>query len=135
MKCDHTDGTHVGTCAVCADPVCTECFSPIFNTVICSNHEGLDDEGEWELVALYAGEGPVNSVRYFLDDHAVPSIAVENDEGLVEVYVPIAEKDEGWALLDGGEAGDDMLKCDECRVYYARAVGECPICGGGSEAK
>lgn len=135
MKCDHSDGTLVGTCAVCADPVCSECFSPLFNTVICSNHEGLDDEGEWELVVFYTSDGPVNSVRYFLDDHGVPSIAVEADEGAVELYVPIAEKDEAWAVLDGGEAGDDMLKCDECRVYYAKEVGECPICGGGSEPK
>ena len=135
MKCDHTDGTHVGTCAVCADPVCSECFSPLFNTVICSNHEGLDDEGEWELVALYASEGPVRSVRFYLDDQGVPSIGVETDEGSFELYVPIAEKDEAWAALDGGEAGDDMLTCEECRVYFARSIGECPICGGGTEAQ
>jgi hypothetical protein len=135
MKCDHADGTNVGTCAVCGDPVCSECFSPLFNTVICSNHEGLDDEGEWELVALYATEGPVNSVRYYLDDQGVASIAVETDEGSVELYVAIAEKDEAWAALDGGEAGDDMLRCEECRVYYAREIGECPICGGGTEAQ
>jgi hypothetical protein len=130
MKCDHSDGTLVGACAVCGDPVCSECFTSLFNTVICAIHEGLDDEGEWELIAFYTTSGPVDSVRFYLDDHGVQSIAVAGDEEAVELYVPIAEKDDAWALLEGGEAGDEMVRCDECRVYYSREAGECPICGG-----
>ena len=122
-----------GTCAICGDPVCSECFQSLFNTVICANHEAVEDESEWEMVALYATSDGVDGVRFYLDDHAVPSVSVETDEGMVELYVPIEEKDDAWAALDGGEAGDDMLRCDECRVYYAPAIGECPICGKGSE--
>jgi hypothetical protein len=133
MKCDHADGTLVGTCAVCGDPVCSECYTSLFNTVICSSHEGLDDESEWELVAMYQTESPVERVRYMLDDQALQSIAVENEDGLWDVYVPIAEKDEVWAALDGGEAGDDMVRCEECRVYYPRVTVECPVCGKENE--
>jgi hypothetical protein len=133
MKCDHTDGTHVGTCAICGDPVCSECFQALFNTVICSNHENLEDEGDWELLALYANSEGSDGLRFFLDDHGVPSVAVETEEGAMEVYVPIEEKDDAWAALEGGEAGDDMIRCDEDRLYFAREIGECPICGTGAE--
>ncbi|HEX5133138.1 MAG TPA: hypothetical protein VFX92_11720 [Candidatus Krumholzibacteria bacterium] len=133
MKCDHSDGTMAGTCAVCGDPVCSECYTPIFSSMICSNHEGLDDEGEWELVALYQSAGPVEGVRFLLDDQGLQSLAVENDEGMMEVYVPIVEKDEVWMALEGGEAGDEMTHCEDCRVFYPRDVRECPICGKESE--
>ncbi len=133
MKCDHSDGTMVGTCAVCGDPVCSECFSPMFTTVICASHDGLDDEGEWELIAIYAGAAAVESVRFLLDDQGLQSLAVENEEGLTELHVPIAEKDETWMALEGGEAGDDMTRCEECRVYYTRMISECPICGKESD--
>jgi hypothetical protein len=135
MKCDHSDGTHVGTCAVCGVPVCSECFQSLFNVVICSNHEGLEDESEWELLALYATSDGADALRFFLDDHGVPSIAVETEEGATEVYVPIEEKDEAWAALEGGEAGEDMIRCDEDRLYFSREIGECPICGTGAEER
>ncbi|HEX6791078.1 MAG TPA: hypothetical protein VF247_07185 [Candidatus Krumholzibacteria bacterium] len=134
MKCDHSDGTHVGSCAVCGEPVCTECFQALFNVNICANHEGLEDEGEWELVALYMSTDGSDGLRFHLDDHGVQSLAVENEDGIMEVYVPIEEKDEAWASLEGGEAGDDMIKCDEDRLYFAREIGECPICGTGAES-
>lgn len=133
MKCDHTDGTNVGTCAVCGDPVCSECFQSLFNVVICSNHEGLEDEGEWEMLALYSASEGADSLRFFLDDHGIASVLVVGEEEHVEVYVPIEEKDEAWATLDGGEAGDDMIRCDEDRLYFSREIGECPICGTGAE--
>jgi hypothetical protein len=133
MKCDHSDGTMVGTCAVCGDPVCSECFTPIFNTVICGNHEGLDDEGEWELIAIYASVAPLESVRFMLDDQGLLSLAVENEEGMMELYVPISEKDDTWTALEGGEAGDDLTRCEDCRVYYTREISECPICGKEGE--
>lgn len=132
MKCDHSDGTHVGSCAVCGDPVCTECFQALFNVVICSNHEGLEDEGEWELLGLYMTSTGSDNLRFFLDDQGIASVAVENEEGTMEVYVPIEHKDDAWASLDGGEAGDDMIKCDEDKLYFAREIGECPICGTGA---
>ena len=133
MKCDHSDGTMAGICAVCGDPVCSECFQPIFNTVICSNHEALEDESEWEMVVLYASNDGVDGTRFFLDDQGISSIAVENEEGMVELYVSIEDKDETWAVLEGGEAGDDMLRCDESKVFFARTISECPVCGKGSE--
>jgi hypothetical protein len=113
--------------------VCSECFQALFNTVICSNHENLEDEGDWELLALYANSEGSDGLRFFLDDHGVPSVAVETEEGAMEVYVPIEEKDDAWAALEGGEAGDDMIRCDEDRLYFAREIGECPICGTGAE--
>ncbi len=133
MKCDHSDGTHVGSCAVCADPVCTECAQPLFNVNICSNHEALEDESDWELIALYMTTDGSDTLRFFMDDHGVASVAVENEEGVMEVYVPIEEKDEAWAALEGGDAGEEMVKCDEDRLYFAREIGECPICGTGAE--
>jgi hypothetical protein len=101
--------------------------------VICSNHEGLEDESDWELIALYSTTGGSDNLRFFLDDQGIASVAVENEEGTMEVYVSIEEKDEAWAALEGGEAGDDMVKCDEDRLYFAREIGECPICGTGAE--
>ena len=133
MKCDHSDGTHVGSCAVCGDPVCTECAQPLFNVNICANHEGREDESEWEMIALYMSTDGSDTLRFFMDDQGIASIAVENEEGVMEVYVPIEEKDEAWAALDGDQAGDDMIKCDEDRLYFAREIGECPICGTGAE--
>jgi len=133
MKCDHSDGSHVGSCAVCGEPVCSECFQALFNVVICSNHEGLEDEGEWELLALYSTEEGAHSLRFYLDDQGVTSLVVENEDSRMEVYVPIEEKDDAWASLDGGEAGEDMVKCSEDRLYFSRDVGECPICGMGVE--
>jgi hypothetical protein len=118
---------------VCGDPVCSECFQALFNVVICSNHEGLEDESDWELLALYAASEGADGLRFFLDDHGVASVAVETEEGATEVYVPIEEKDEAWAALDGGEAGEDMIRCDEDRLYFSREIGECPICGTGAE--
>ena len=133
MKCDHSDGSHVGSCAVCGEPVCSECFQTLFNVVICANHEGLEDEGEWELLALYNTTEGSDSLRFYLDDHGVTSLVVENEDSLMEVYVPIEEKDDAWASLEGGEAGEDMVKCNEDRLYFAREIGECPICGTGAE--
>jgi hypothetical protein len=132
MKCDHSDGSHVGSCAVCGDPVCTECFQALFNVVICANHEALEDEGEWELLALYNTTEGSESLRFYLDDHGVTSLVVENEEGTMEVYVPIEEKDDAFASLEGGEAGEDMMKCEEDKLYFSREIGECPICGTGT---
>jgi len=134
MKCDHSDGTMAGMCAICGDPVCSECYQSLFNVVICANHEALEDEGEWEVIIVYAEAGaPADSVRFFLDDQGVMSVAVETDDNTVQIFVPIEEKDEAWALLEGGEAGDDMARCDECKVHYARVLAECPVCGKGIE--
>jgi hypothetical protein len=122
----------VGTCAVCGDPVCTECYSPIFTAVICANHEGLEDENEWELIGVYATAGPVENVRFLFDDHGLLSLAMENDDGLMEVYVPVSEKDDAWATMDDGEA-DDMSRCEDCQVVFTLEMSECPVCGKESE--
>jgi len=64
-----------------------------------------------------------------LDDQGLLSLAVENEEGMMELYVPISEKDDTWTALEGGEAGDELSRCEDCRVYYTSQISECPICG------
>jgi hypothetical protein len=68
-----------------------------------------------------------------LDDQGLQSLAVENEDGLMELHVPIAEKDETWMAMEGGDAGDEMTRCEDCRVYYTAQIHECPICGKEGE--
>jgi rRNA maturation protein Nop10 len=35
--------------------------------------------------------------------------------------------------MEGGEAGDEMTRCEDCRVYYTAQIHECPICGKEGE--
>ena len=51
--CDHTDGSPMGVCAICGKTVCSECYTTVFNEMICDEHEALEDESAWELVAIY----------------------------------------------------------------------------------
>lgn len=133
MECEHLDGNIMGKCAICGDLVCGECFEEIFNTMICSNHEELNDEGEWELVGLYTADHNIEESRYFLDEQGVTSILVETDDDTIELYVPSDEKPDAFAAL-GGE-NDDLLECQGCQVQYSREVGVCPICGVSAAAQ
>jgi len=133
MECEHLDGNIMGKCAICGDLVCGECFEEIFNTMICSNHEDIMDEGEWELVGLYTSDHPMEETRYFLNEQGLTSIMVETDDDTIELYVPVVEKSDAFAVL-GGE-GDELLECKGCQVQYSREASACPICGVNETAQ
>ena len=126
-ECEHADGDFVGKCSICGDMVCGECFQTIFNTVICSMHEELEDESSWELLGFYSSQAALEERRYFLQDKQVTSIVVESEDDIIEMYVPIEEKEDAFETLQG--ASEDILQCDTCRVFYSEEVGACPICG------
>jgi hypothetical protein len=125
--CEHADGSYMGKCAICDNMVCGECFQTIFNTMICGEHGELEDESAWELVGFYTGNASVEERRYYLQEQSVTSIVVETDDDLIELYVPIEEKEEAFAALAG--ASEDTLQCDGCRVFFSKEIGTCPICG------
>lgn len=126
-ECEHLDGDFVGKCAICGDMVCGECMQTIFNTVICSMHEELEDESSWELLGLYASDVDVEERRYYLQDQQITSIIVESEDDTIEMYVPLEEKDDAYEALQG--AAEEILQCDNCKVFYSEEVGTCPICG------
>jgi len=125
--CEHINGDFMGKCAICGDMVCGECFQTIFNTMICSAHELLEDESSWELLGLYNSETALDERRYFLLDQGVTSIIVESEEETTELYVPIDEKDDAFETLQG--AAEEVLQCDSCRVFFSKDIETCPICG------
>ena len=127
MECEHPDGNIMGKCGICGDLVCGECLEEIFNTMICGNHQEMMDEGEWELVGLYAADHPMDERRYFLSEQGVTSIVVETDDDTIELYVPAPEKPDAFAAL-GGET-DGLLECKGCQVQYTHEASACPICG------
>ncbi len=126
-ECEHADGDFVGKCSICGDMVCGECFQTIFNTVICSMHEELEDESSWELIGFYTSQSVADERRYFLQDQQVTSIVVETEDDIMEMYVPTEEKDDAFDALQG--AAETVLQCDSCKVFYSEEVGACPICG------
>lgn len=132
MECEHSEGNIMGKCAICGDLVCGDCFEEIFNTMVCGNHEGMLDEGDWELVGLYTVDHPMEDRRYFLNEQGVTSLLVATDDDTIELYVPAAEKADAFAAL-GGET-DGLLECTGCQVQYAQESGVCPVCGVGATA-
>jgi hypothetical protein len=126
-ECEHPNGDFMGKCAICGDMVCGECFQTIFNTVICGAHEGLEDESSWELLGFYVSPASLEERRNFLQDQGVTSIAVELEDDTAELYVPIEEKDDAYEALQG--ASEEELQCDDCKVFFSKASGTCPICG------
>jgi hypothetical protein len=126
-ECEHPNRDYMGKCAICEDVVCGECFQTIFNTVICEAHEQLEDESSWELLGYYASLASLEERRMFLQEQGVTSIAVESEEDTAELYVPIEEKDDAFAALQG--ASEDVLQCDSCKVFFSKETGTCPICG------
>ncbi len=107
--CDHVDGSPMGMCAVCGKTVCSECYTTVFNEMICDEHESLEDESAWELVAIYTDPAVVADKRFQLEENGISSISVQSEEDAVELYVPAEEKDEGFAVLQS--AGDDIGVC------------------------
>lgn len=126
-ECEHLDGDFVGKCAICDNMVCGECMQTIFNTVICSEHEHLEDESSWELLGFYTSPASVEERRYFLQEQGITSIVVEAEDDMTELYVPVEEKEEAYEALRG--AAEEILQCDNCMVFYSEEVGTCPICG------
>jgi hypothetical protein len=99
----------------------------IFNTVICSAHEQLEDESSWELLGFYTSPAALEERRYFLLEQGITSIVVDAEDDMTELYVPVEEKDEAYEALRG--AAEEVLQCDNCKVFYSEEVGTCPICG------
>jgi RNA polymerase subunit RPABC4/transcription elongation factor Spt4 len=134
--CDHLDGSPMGVCAVCGKTVCSECFRTVFNDMICDEHESLEDESAWELVAIYTDPRVVADRRFHLEENGISSITVQSEEDAVELYVPAEDKDEGFAVLQS--SGDDVGICAQCRIQYSAELDSCPLCGGkhtGPEAE
>jgi len=126
MECEHQDGDIMGSCTVCGDTVCGECMQTVFDTIICSAHGDLEDEGAWELVGFYSSPTSMEERRFYLSEQGLTSLAVEADDDIIELYVPAEEKDDAYAALSGAL---DALHCDDCRVYYSPDLGTCPVCG------
>jgi hypothetical protein len=126
-ECEHLDGDYMGKCAICGDMVCGECYQSIFNTMICSAHEELEDEGEWELLGLYTSQESLDERRYYLQEQGITSIVVESEEDTTELYVPADVKEDAFAALQG--ASEEVLQCDGCQVFFSKDSGTCPICG------
>lgn len=127
MECEHLDGNLMGKCAICGDMVCGECFQSIFNSVICSNHKELEDEGEWELMGFFTDSTAAEERRYFLSEQSLTSIVVEGDDDLIEFYVPVEEKEDAYNALLG--PSEDVVNCENCQVLYSAEIEACPICG------
>ena len=126
-ECEHLDGDYMGKCAICGDMVCGECYQSIFNTMICSAHEELEDEGEWELLGLYTSQESLDERRYFMQEQGITSIVVESEEDTTELYVPVDVKEDAFVALEG--ASEEVLQCDGCQVFFSKDAGTCPICG------
>lgn len=133
MECEHPDGDILGTCSICGDMVCGECYNSIFNAMICGNHVPLEDEGEWEVIIYHVSPEAVEERRYFLNDQGVTLLINEGDDDVIELHVPVAEKDDAWELLHG--ESDDLIQCGTCRVLYSPEIGSCPGCGVGRETE
>jgi len=130
MECEHPNGDIMGKCAVCGDIVCGECFQPIFNVMMCANHGDLADEGAWELIGFFLSEWAIESRRIFLDEAGVLSLVNEGEEDVLELYVPIEERDDAFAALQS--VTEDSIECEQCRVFYSPEMETCPVCGVGA---
>ncbi|NIM22627.1 MAG: hypothetical protein GTN64_09495 [Candidatus Latescibacteria bacterium] len=117
----------MGTCSICGEMVCSECFRTVFNQVICDGHADLEDESAWELVGLYTSEGSLAERRYYLEEQAITSINVETDDETFELYVSEDEKEDAYAALVS--SSEETLYCPVCQIQYAREMQECPLCG------
>jgi len=125
--CGHQDGSPIGKCAVCGKTVCSDCYSTIFNEMICDEHEGLDDESAWETIGFYSDESIAADKRFLLEDNGISSLTVESDDDVIELYVPAESKDEAFSVLQ--TSIDEARSCDECQVQYSSDIDACPLCG------
>jgi len=131
-ECEHPQGDILGKCAICGDIVCGECYQSVFNAMVCSNHgEDLFDEGAWEMIGFYTAEDPLDERRYFLNEQNITTLVSENEDQVLELYVPTEAKEDAWEILRG--TSEDSIECLKCRVFYSKEVGTCPMCGVGPE--
>jgi hypothetical protein len=131
--CEHAEGSPIGKCAICERTVCSECYNEVFGSMICDQHRRMEDESEWALVGHYTqGEG-IDERRYALEESGVTSLVVEGEDEAVELYVPISEKQDGFATLSA-IAGDESL-CEECEIEYSKDLDACPVCGAKNEGQ
>ncbi len=133
MQCEHEDGNLMGSCAICGDTTCGECFQSLFNAIICGNHTDLEDEGEWELVGFFMLQQSVDERRYYLTEQSLTSMSVETDEDVIELHVPAEDKAETYTLL--AVPSEDIFNCDTCQVIYSVELESCPVCGTAPVAK
>ena len=126
-ECEHDEGSPMGTCAICGELVCSECFRTVFNQNICGSHEELEDESAWELVGFYASEASLAERRFYLEEQGITSIVVQADDESIELYVPEDEKEDAYAALVS--SGEGTLFCPSCEVQYAAELSVCPLCG------
>lgn len=124
--CEHTEASPIGTCAICGRTVCTECYNDIFGAMICDLHPGLEDDSEWELVAIFTDEGLVAQRRYDLEESGITVLAVDSEDDNIELYVPNEEKDDAFALLTGAAVEN---VCPECQIQFGLDLEICPVCG------
>ena len=127
MECGHDDGAVMGTCVICGDAVCGECFQPLFDKMICGNHENLEDEGEWEIIGVYMSEAVMEDRRFFLSEEGITAIAVETAEETIELYVPVDDRDDAHAALSA--PSEDTVHCPGCKIFYSLEADVCPLCG------
>ena len=125
--CEHAEGSPIGKCAICERTVCTECYNDVFGTMICDMHRGLEDDSDWELVGFFSDAASVTRRRYVLEENGITSLVVDNEEEVVELYVPNDEKDDAFAALSA--SAENEISCSECKIQYTRDMETCPVCG------
>lgn len=130
QECEHLDSDVMGKCAICGNMVCSECYRTVFGQMICSAHEELEDESEWDVIGFYNDFDVVAEVRFELKEQGLTSLELEADADTIELYVPPDEKDDAWeAIL---EVSGEFNTCEECQVHFSSEIGICPICGNKS---
>jgi RNA polymerase subunit RPABC4/transcription elongation factor Spt4 len=107
--------------------VCSECYRTVYNQMICSAHEALEEESSWEVIGFYSDADSAAAVRFELIEQGLTSLAVEADADTIELYVPPDEKDDAWEIVCN--LTGDFESCTPCRVHYSSDIGICPICG------
>jgi hypothetical protein len=125
--CDHLEGSPIGKCAVCGKTVCSDCYSTLFNEMICDEHDGLEEESAWEVIGFFSDESIVADKRFLLEDNGINSLAVESDDDVIELYVPAEGKDAAFVVLQ--TSIDEARSCEECLVQFSSNIDACPVCG------
>jgi len=125
--CEHEEGSPMGSCAICGEMICSECFRTVFNQNICGGHEELEEESSWELVGFYTSEASLKERRFYLEEQDLTSISVETDEESIELYVPESQRVEAYEALVS--SGEETFFCGSCLVQYASELRVCPMCG------
>ncbi len=125
--CNHLDASPIGKCAICGKTVCSECYSTLFNEMICDEHGGLEEESAWVVIGYYSDDSIVVDKRFLLEDNGISSLSVETDDDVIELYIPGEAKDEAFAALQS--SNDEARSCGECQVEYSSDIDSCPLCG------